>query len=382
MKNSLSPSRRLFLSGIGAVTVSGLMPGSLAARETTGRKLVIVILRGAMDGLSALPKLDDPYLQEHRPSLIPENPLPLNDGFALHPSLQTLHGMVQAGDGLMMQAVAGPWRERSHFEAQDLLESGTTTQVTRDGWLNRALQQSAAPISAVSIGPAQPLILQGAAEATSWSPPALPEASEDTTQRLMDLYADDPLLGPALAQAVEVDEIAGGMRMNGRGAQNYAAPLAAAGRLMRAEGGPDVAVVALTGWDTHARQSALLNNRFRALDEGVAALKKELGPAWANSMVVIATEFGRTVRENGAKGTDHGTAGLAIVLGGALSTSGVRGDWPGLAPAQLFENRDLAPANDLRALLKGTLQAQLGIDRRNLDTIVFPNSTDVTPLTI
>lgn len=374
------PSRRLFLAGIGAVSVATLSNPLAYARNQEKRKTIIVILRGAMDGLSALPKMDDPFLAQHRASLIPDTPMPVQDGFALHPALKSIHGMLKTGDGVALPAIAGPWRERSHFEAQDLLESGTQSTITRDGWLNRALQK-APPVNAISIGPVQPLVLRGAAEASSWSPPALPEASDDTTMRLLDLYTEDPLLGPALAQAVETDALADGMRMQGN-AQNYAVPLTAAGRLLAAEDGPDVAVVSLDGWDTHARQMPMLNTRFRALDDGITKLKEELGPHWPNTLITIVTEFGRTVRENGAKGSDHGTAGVAFVLGGAVKKAGMAGDWPGLAPSALYENRDLAPANDMRALLKGVLQQQIGVTRQDLDQFVFPDSSSVAPLTI
>ncbi len=337
---------------------------------------MVVILRGAMDGLAAVPKPNDPHIRSHRPNLIANNALALQDGFALHPNLATVHSNFTAGDAAIVHALAGPWRNRSHFKAQDLLESGTEKTVLKDGWLNRALQVSPTPLKAVSIGPAQPLILRGKAQVASWSPAVLPEANEDTVNRLLDLYADDPLLGPALAEAIKVDQIAGNAAKGLRGNQ-YVAPMGAAARLIAADDGPDIAVVSLGGWDTHANQNGVLGNRLKQLDLGLAKLKQDLGPHWSKSAIVVVTEFGRTVRQNGGRGTDHGTGGVGLVLGGAVNGGRILGDWPGLAPNQLYQNRDLYPANDMRGLLASLLQEQFGFSKSGLTRTVFPGSEGV-----
>ena len=375
-RRKLSITRRSALAGLGAVTFASTRTafGQSAAQ---GNKLIIVILRGALDGLAAVPKLDDENLRGYRKNLIPDGARMLRDGFGLHPSLETVHKLFEAGDASVLHAVAGPYRDRSHFLAQDLLETGTAGNVTPDGWLNRALQAAPAPLSAVSIGPASPLILRGSHSAASWSPPALPEAGEDTIMRLMQLYENDDLLGPALAQAVELDEIARGNMKSGSRRNNYQQSLSAAGRLLAAQGGPDIAVAALSGWDTHANQPGTLNTRLRQLDQAIAALKTELGPVWQKTAVAVVTEFGRTIRQNGTRGTDHGTAGAAFILGGAVAGGRILGDWPGLGEADLFEGRDLMPANDMRALFIGLLERQFGFEPKTLSSKVFPGSQSV-----
>ncbi len=371
----LALTRRTLLTNLGALSLSVLSPTVAQARRHDA-KLVVVILRGAMDGLAAVPKPNDPHIRSHRPYLIANDALALRDGFALHPNLATVHSNFTAGDAAIVHALAGPWRNRSHFKAQDLLESGTEKTVLKDGWLNRALQVSPSPLKAVSIGPAQPLILRGKAQAASWSPAVLPEANEDTVNRLLDLYADDALLGPALAEAIKVDQIAGNAAKGLRGNQ-YVAPMGAAGRLIAADDGPDIAVVSLGGWDTHANQNGVLGNRLKQLDLGLAKLKQELGLHWSKSAVVVVTEFGRTVRQNGGRGTDHGTGGVGLVLGGAVNGGRILGDWPGLAPNQLYQNRDLYPANDMRGLLASLLQEQFGFSKSVLTRTVFPGSEGV-----
>ena len=291
-------SRRSALFGIGAVTLASTRT-AFGQSAAINKKLVIVILRGALDGLAAVPKLDDRHIRDYRRDLIPESANPLTDGFALHPSLKTVHELYRAGDASIIHAVAGPYRDRSHFLAQDLLEAGTLSDVTSDGWLNRALQSAPQPLSAVSIGPSAPLILRGTANTSTWSPPALPKADDDTVTRLMRLYEDDELLGPALQEAVALDDVVDGTMQRGARGNEAVQSLSAAGRLLAASGGPDIAVVPIGGWDTHAGQPNVLNNRLRQLDDGLKSLKKELGPAWEHSAVAVVTEFGRTVRQNG-----------------------------------------------------------------------------------
>jgi uncharacterized protein (DUF1501 family) len=378
--------RHLLLAGCAATLVS-VAPGAFAdTGMSQGRKLVVIILRGAMDGLAALPKTDDPDIRSHRASLIDARATSLSDGFALHAALPTLAAMYASKEAAFVPALAGPYRERSHFEAQDLLECGAITKVGADGWLNRALQKAPGAYSAVSIGPSQPLILRGAStKTTSWSPAVLPEASDDTLARLLDLYEDDPVLKPALISALGADTVAGAMEMKatgegpGRPAQ-YAAQLEAAGKFLSQPDGPEVAVVSLDGWDTHTGQNAALQQRFTALDNGIKALKTALGPAWKTTAVIAVSEFGRTVRVNGGGGTDHGTGGLAILAGGAIKGGRMYGDWPSLRSSALFENRDLMPTVDARQVFKGLLRDHLGWAQKDLDTTVFHDSADVKAL--
>lgn len=372
MTQSFPLSRRVFLSGVGAVTLMGT--GAFAAESRP--KLLLVILRGAMDGLGAVPKLDERSIEAHRGRLIPTDALPLRDGFALSSALKTFHTWFEAGEASVIHAIAGPWRERSHFLAQDLLESGGLKNAGREGWLNRALQQDPA-LSAISIGPAQPLILTGAAPTSAWSPPILPEASDDTLARLLSLYEGDDLLASALARAIDTNAVASAMSgMDQKGPPNaYRPSLEGAGRLLAAPGGPDIAIVSLDGWDTHTGQLPRLQRRLRALDDALQGTRTALGPVWANTTLACVTEFGRTVRANGGNGSDHGTASAAFLAGGALKGGKILGDWPGLKPSQLYQDRDLYPANDLHGLFKGLLTDLYGFDRAALSA-VFPETKD------
>jgi uncharacterized protein (DUF1501 family) len=376
------------LTGSVGLAATLITPAARAATpQSQGRKLIVVILRGAMDGLAALPKIDDADIRQHRAALIDPKATPLSDGFALHSAMPTLAAMYKAKEAAFVPAFAGPYRERSHFEAQDLLECGEVNRVTSDGWLNRALQKAPGAYAAVSIGPAQPLILRGAASrTTSWSPDVLPEASDDTLARLLDLYENDPILRPSLAAAMGADAVAGGMDpMNmagGRGGPGqYVQQLQAAGKFLAQPEGPEVAVVSLEGWDTHTQQNGLLQQRFTALDNGIKALKVSLGDTWKKTALIAVSEFGRTVRVNGGQGTDHGTGGIAILAGGAVKGGRMYGDWPTLKSSALFENRDLMPTVDARSVFKGLLRDQLGWAANDLDTAVFHDSAAARAIT-
>ncbi|MCU0882788.1 MAG: DUF1501 domain-containing protein [Hyphomonadaceae bacterium] len=392
----MTGNRRSFLTnGLASLTLASAAGQAAFAQSRpagsgrAGGKYVLVILRGAMDGLAAIVPHADPAYRSLRGEIAMPEPgapggtLPLSDGFGLHPALAGLHGMWAGGEMSFMHAAASGYRDRSHFDGQDVLEQGSTSAGVRDGWLNRALQLAGGPRQAVAIGRTVPLVLRGTASASSWAPSLAPEADADTLTRLMDLYASDPLLGQALSRAVATDAIAGDMMGagdgNGRGRRGDGgyAPLAqAAAQLMRAGGGPDVCVLSFDGWDTHFRQGTsegLLANRLRQLDAAMIALKTGLGPLWRQTTVLINTEFGRTARVNGTGGTDHGTGAAAFVLGGnlggALPGGRMLGDWPGLS--RLHDERDLIPANDLADLQARTLAHAWGLDTGALRRTVF-----------
>lgn len=390
--HDLATSRRRFLLAAGAACAAGLA-GSLPMRAAFGslpgdRRLVVAILRGGLDGLSALPPLGDPDYARQRGDLALEagrDALPLDGFFGLHRALGTMGELWQAGELLGVQAVASPYRERSHFDAQDLLENGSTAPRGRsDGWLGRALNAAGGAMGGLAVGQNLPLVLQGAAQATTWSPSELPAASASFLARVADLYAGDPLLGPALLQGLKANSLAEEAMQGGGAPRRAEAAMAeGAGRLLAAPNGPRVCVLEIGGWDTHSRQGTgggRLALALGGLDAGLAALKQGLGPLWTETVVVMVTEFGRTVAANGSGGTDHGTASCAFLAGGRVAGGRVLADWPGLAPAALHEGRDLAPTLDLRALLKGVLASQLGLGRATLDRDVFPDSSGVAPL--
>ena len=366
-------SRRESLGFFAALSLSHVSNVSFA-QGIKDRKFIFVILRGAMDGLSALIP-DDKEIEGLRGNILPlpNERLNLGNGFRLHPSFAGLKTLYSAGDAAFIHAAATPYRDRSHFEGQDALEV-LGSEGAKEGWLNRAL--SASGRTGLAIGRAVPLALKGRAPVKNWSPPIFKTASSDLLTRLSDLYTDDPMLYAALTAAQ--DNNAMEMNLSKRDARRftkeYTLALSAAGRLMSEANGPGIAMVALDGWDTHFNQKNDLTRKFLALDEALTALKASLGTSWDKSCVVISSEFGRTAAANGSKGTDHGTGGLTLLLGGAVKGGTIYGDWPGLKPAALFENRDLFPANDITGILKGVLRDHLGITRHRLDKDVFPKS--------
>jgi uncharacterized protein (DUF1501 family) len=389
-------SRRRMLKNATGLAAMLAVPGLLATRLSFAAaargdaRFVLVLLRGALDGLAAAPPVGDPAYARVRGefALAPSSGLlRLDDLFALHPSLAFLGEQWRASHMTLLHAVATPYRERSHFDAQDVLESGhARAHAAQSGWLNRALaglpRQVGRPVAqqqGVALGAAVPLVMRGPSEVASWSPSRLPRMDEDTLQRLSDLYAGDELLARRLADATAAQDMAGdaaGMG-GGRGgmAQFGQAATTAAGFLLR-EDGPRVAVLETTGWDTHANQGSAqgaLAARLTALDAGLRTLHTGLGAAWDRTVVLIATEFGRTVAINGTRGTDHGTGAAAFLVGGAVRGR-VVADWPGLADRALYQGRDLAPTLDLRAVMSAVLRDHLGLAPAFIEREVFPGS--------
>jgi len=403
-------TRRRVLQQTSAWGLSKLLAGGILgagnsafAAAPDDRKFVLVILRGAMDGLAAVAPYGDPAYRAARGRLAFDPPgsgdsalLPLVDGFGLHPRLSFLHELWQERQMAFLHACATPYRDRSHFDGQDVLESGADRVFSAaDGWLNRALgvrtrlpgehpsSSGLDPLpnrEGIAISATVPLVLRGSASTSSWAPSNAPSAAQDTLARLMDLYAGDPLLGPTLASAIQNQQTVAQSPMTAPNSEraNTAAPVRmaeAAARLLLAPNGPAAAVLSLDGWDTHANQGTLqgtLAPRLAGLDASLRALKSGLGGEWSNTVVVVATEFGRTVAENGTGGTDHGTGSLALLLGGAVRGGRMLGDWPTLARSALHEGRDLAPVNDLRSLLLSVLGEHWGIEDAVLRRQVFP----------
>jgi len=390
--------RRDLLKTIGLGTIAAGIPGLALARTHGDARLVLVILRGAVDGLAMVAPYGDGQYRRVRGELEIASPghsgglLELDGMFALHPSMPSTCELYRKGQLLPVHAVASPYRERSHFDGQDVLENGVTRSgEKRDGWLNRALAPLGGPSgheSAIALSQNTPLVLRGDNSVTSWAPSRLPDANEDTLRRIKSLYANDEFFSTRLTQALASQEIAGDMpEMNERVRRNDRAQLntiaQAAGRFLGTPDGPRIAVLELGGWDTHANQGAekgSLANKFKALDEGLAALRRELGPVWDDTVVVVVTEFGRTAKVNGTRGTDHGTATAALLLGGAVNGGKVLADWPGLATGNLYEGRDLYPTTDLRSVFKGVLAEHLLLPENYLEREVFPSSGGAKPM--
>jgi uncharacterized protein (DUF1501 family) len=405
------------LAAGGAFLTTRLAFAGVGARKS---RFVLVILRGALDGLAAVPPYGDADYASLRRDVALRAPgaaggvLPLNGFFGLHPSLRFLAQCYSAHELIVLHAVASPYRERSHFDGQDVLENGALhAHALQTGWLNRALAQLPGQLpreAGVALGQNVPLVMRGPAEVTSWSPSRMGALDEETLARITDLYASDPLLSVRLADALAADAMASAEQPAAMSAGEERAPEAntaaaragapaapaaqaygarytqivtAAAGFLRQEQGPRVAVFDTTGWDTHANEGGAegqLAGRLGALDKGLATLKQELGPAWADTAVLLVTEFGRTAAVNGTRGTDHGTAAAAFLLGGAVAGGRVIADWPGLGARALYQGRDVAPTLDLRSVFKGILAEHLSVPPRTLADSVFPDSASAKPL--
>lgn len=379
-------SRRHLIAGATGAAALSFPAFAFGQAQATDKRLLVVVLRGGMDGLSAVPPIGDPAYAGARGRLAvdPQSALRLDSTFALHPNLPKMHALYQARELLPIHACASPYRERSHFDAQNVLETGAAAPFARpEGWLNKALGAlpRSRPEMGVALSAQAPLILRGPTEVATWSPSALPDVDQDMIARIMALYeARDPALAGALSSAMAANAVAmdaGAGDMRGGGPRAVAPTARIAARFLKQENGPIAAVIEVGGWDTHANQGlaqGALPRGLAALDDGLDAFKSEMGPAWADTVVVIATEFGRTVAPNGAGGTDHGTGAAAFLAGGAINGGRVLADWPGLSRGALYENRDLRPTVDLRGVLKGVLATHLHIPSAALERDVFPDS--------
>lgn len=392
-------SRRDILQSAGAGLLAAAIPAVTFAGAETDSRFVLVILRGAADGMALAPPWGDGNYRGLRGELALPGPgqtggvLSLDGLFGLHPALGSVYEHYRQGYAVIVHAVASPYRERSHFDGQDVLENGgAAVGRLRDGWLNRALLPLGSSLGnelAIALAQNTPLVLRGDSSVTSWAPSRLPDADESTLQRLAELYADDEFFATRLAQALNAQAIAAsgmgtdGARPRGNEAEQLRSTAEAAASFLAATDGPRIAVIETGGWDTHASQGAstgALANRLGALDAALAALSEGLGEHWRRTVVAVVTEFGRTVRINGTRGTDHGTASAAILLGGAVRGGRVLCDWPGLTDRDLFEGRDLRPTTDLRSVFKGVLEQHLEIPRGFIERTVFPDSRAAEPL--
>jgi len=401
-------TRRELLAGSGALFAWAFVP-KLARAEGRDPRFLTIVLRGALDGLAAAAPVGDPdwiKLRGDKALKAEGNSALALDGFyALNPAMPNLHRFYHAGQAIVVHAAATPYRERSHFDGQDVLESGLPRPAKAEsGWLNRALGalEAGEPAQrpngrrAFAVGPVTPLVVRGAAPVFSWAPPRLPPVADETTMRLLDLYRHtDPELARVMEDRMALAPLApprpAGVRPQDMGPavqlgninliKSYFAEVAgAAGKVLASADGPRVGALALDGWDTHANEGAVtgrLANLLGALDGALAAIEQNMGSAWQETVVALITEFGRTARINGTDGTDHGTATVALLVGGALKGGRVIADWPGLKEADLHDKRDLKATTDLRAVLKGLLRDHLRVEDRVLAAEVFPGSDGV-----
>ena len=377
-------SRRSMMGVTAALFSTAFMPNFALANTGPDARFLVVVLRGGMDGMHmVIPKLDPLYPAVRRELALPfASTLSLGTDFALHPGLARVHTMFNAGEAAVVPAAGLPLRNRSHFECQDNLENGLSVNaVNATGWLNRALGALPAgdPIRVahgIEIGEA-PLILRGPEPVLGWSPTWFEKSALGNVARLRSVYtANDPELWNGLSLGLAADNLALSAGATTGDISGLRKGFIGAARLMRAATGPRISVLSVGGWDTHTNQGGVtgqFNDRLLELDEALGDLKTELGAAaWAKTVAICVTEFGRTVNTNGDEGTDHGIGTVSLLVGGALK-GGIVGDWPGLAAGQLWEG-DLRPTVDLRSLFKGILRDHIGVPGTVLESTVFPDS--------
>lgn len=394
-------TRRTFLLratalGCSAAASPLVTPVSFAAAPWDNR-LVVIILRGAMDGLDALRPVGDPAFARLRPDVLPGTRRAgagLSDFYDLHPDLSPLLPLWHAGQLGFVNATSTPYRDkRSHFDGQDILEAGTLSAgEASDGWLNRMLQMIPGMTgeTAYAIGRTEMLLAAGEASFSRWSPDARLSMSPATQHLLEGLTREDPLFQAAFGSALSLSGIAG--ESSGMTGENMMEPPRTGGG---ASGGDYVAIAAfaaqklreaariatfsINGWDTHANQEHTLRQPMRDLAQVIMTLHQKLGADWNSTAVIAMTEFGRTAQINGNGGTDHGTAGTMLFAGGALRGGQVTGRWPGLEEADLYARRDLMPTSDVRSHAAAIMQGIFGLDRGLLQEKIFPGLEMVAP---
>lgn len=361
------------------------------ANADTDKRLVFILLRGGLDGLHAMPPYADRDYKRLRPNLAVTAPgqgaetLDLDGYFGLHGGLASLSPLYREGELLLIPAAATRYRDRSHFDGQNMLENGTNAPFgASDGWMNRAIAglNGDGTRQALSIGPAIPLIMQGEHRVQTWSSTALPGVDEDFLKRLAHVYDSDPQFAAALASAQDSPQprITMATRRNPLKGPDFEVATKAAADLLSRPAGPRMAMLEMQGWDTHFDQERRLRNAFQELAAGITALKAGLAGVWDKTAVIVVSEFGRTAAQNSSRGTDHGTGGIAMLAGGAVRGGRIHGDWPGLSQRSLFEGRDVQAVNDYEAIFKALLISHLGQDQGFVEDVVFPESRTIKPM--
>jgi len=376
---TFSNKRRQFIqSSVAGCVLMAATPSQLLAKTIEKpKKLVWVMLRGAMDSLHAVVPTSDPDLMKHRGSLvtpIADKLLPLDANFALHPAFKNLHKLYHQKHFAPVVAVASSYRNRSHFDGQDHMEGGLDRISYDSGWLARVLAEYQG--EGLAISRVIPIALRGAAKNQSWYPSQFKPAEQDFLSRLSNLYENDDQFSNWLNDAVSSRELIGTAENKGKPSPNFEYLAEKCGTILTNNPNASCAMLEMGGWDTHNSQVNRLNRQFSELDNGILALKNALGSTWQDTVVLVTTEFGRTVAVNGTKGTDHGTGAAMFIVGGAVKGGSVLGNWPGLASDALYENRDLMPTSDVRSWISAVLHQHLRINNDKILTI-FPGVESV-----
>ena len=364
-------TRRTLLGGVAGFGAVAALPGIAMAAAATHKRFVFVIQRGAADGLALVQPHGDPALRTLRAPLVDVDAIPLDTMFSLHPALTQLGAMFRRGEAVAHHAVATAYRDRSHFDGQNVLESGGARPYQLDsGWIARLLAMlPKAEADALALAPAVPLAMRGNRPVATYSPNGFTTPNEDLLRAVTRLYAADPRLDPMWQEALRSSAIAGDI--GGREGRNGADLGKLAASFLTRPDGARVMMIETGGWDTHSAQAPRLAAQLRGLDGMLGALREGLGAVWRDTLVLVATEFGRTAAVNGTGGTDHGTASVALLLGGSLGARRpVLADWPGLAADSLHQGRDLRPTRDLSAVIAAALASHYGLPETRLATLM------------
>ena len=369
-------NRRDFLRYAATSGAMLALPNISFAAANTDRRFIFIIQRGAADGLNTVIPYADPAYAKLRGALAIDvaQAAKLDGMFALHPSLIETAKLYTAGQALFVQAVASPYRDRSHFDAQNVLETGgNTAYQLKDGWMNRLLTLlPKAQNEAIAFAATIPMALRGKMEVSSYAASHLPQAPDDLLLRVSQLYAEDAQLNPIWQAALAANNMAD----DSSAKQDPASLGKLAASFLAKTNGPRIAMIETGGWDTHSGQEARLSRQLTSLDQLIAALRTGLGDTWQKTTIIVATEFGRTAAANGTGGTDHGTGSAALILGGDVNGGRVIADWPGLNQSNLFEGRDLKPTTNLDTLIASLASASFGIDSALVAKTLFPASVN------
>ena len=376
--------RTLIGSAMSGLAASAFLPGISWAAAPTPKRFVFIIQRGAADGLHIVPPLGDPGYAALRGPMLGalEGASKIDSMFSLHPALARTGQMFAAKQALAVHAQASAYRDRSHFDGQNVLETGgVLAYAEKTGWMNRLIALLPdADRKALAFAAEVPMALRGPSDVSSYAPSRLPQANDDMLARVSQLYAGDAELGQLWRSALATRAMAGDMAADN--ARNGAETGRAVAALMTPADGARLMMIETGGWDTHSAQVGRLNAQLRSLDQLIGALVDGLGPVWSETLVLVATEFGRTAAVNGTQGTDHGTASAALLLGGAVRGGRVVADWPGLGAGMLYEQRDLKPTMATEALVTGALAQHFGIDPLQLARALYPAQGALRPIAV
>lgn len=377
----IADRRQLLVTGALGTLATAFMPRMAFAAAATSKRFVFIIQRGAADGMGIVGPVGDPGFVGARGDLAADvaHGTKLDGMFALHPQMVKTAALYGQGQALFAHAIASPYRDRSHFDGQNVLETGgASAYQVHDGWMNRLLgvvpREDA---RAIAVAATVPMALRGAREVASYAPSSLPQASDDLMSRVAMMYQGDRQLHALWSEAMQTRALTSDLAHN-NGA-DAAATGALAARLLAPDNGARIAMIETGGWDTHAQQRQRLGAQLKGLDAMIGALQAGLGPLWNDTLVLVATEFGRTVAANGTGGTDHGQGTAAMLLGGGVRGGRVVADWPGLGKARLYEGRDLNPTASLDAFIGGAVAGHFGTDPARTMAALFPASRGVRP---